>query len=78
MSGSVFSCVHVAVYMCMCVCDSVAVIVGSRSVSCCVVARGCGSHEGWREGWGVGGVKEEVGWEEGRGGGGGKGGVGGG
>ena len=26
-----------------------AVIVGSRSVSCCVVALGCSSHEGLRE-----------------------------
>lgn len=41
-------CVHVPLYMRMCV-IAAAVIVGSRSVSCCAVAQGCGSHEGWRE-----------------------------
>lgn len=50
-------CLCVPVHMCISVCYSVAVIVGSRSKSCCVVALGCGSHEGWREGW----EEEEVG-----------------
>lgn len=39
-------CVCVPVHMCVYLHGGVAVMAGSRSVSCCVVALGCGSHGG--------------------------------